>query len=177
MKYYGDNRFSFLSPLLPSMCTMNNTKPNVNTNPPTLTKLLVKQAKHAFCWDIATTVGLPACFTRMTACNPFCTAPLDSAIQTVVPNFLRRSLLYLAHYPKLEGHPGELHTYDTIGRKLHWMHRANSFYTTVSFCCEYFRNRARIKRECQVKLFRANRPLELIAMDILGPLREALLGN
>lgn len=47
----------------------------------------------------------------------FSTAPLDPAVQTVPPKSLRPHIRYLENHPKLEGHPDERRTYETMRRE------------------------------------------------------------
>ena len=80
-------------------------------------EFLRAQAEDAFCRFAAETVG--------TSNSKFDIdrygflgrkSPLDRTLQRVVPTRLRPRVLYLAHHPRLAGHPGATRTYYTVCR-------------------------------------------------------------
>lgn len=105
-----------------------------------------------------------------------CTASLDGAVQTVVSNSLRPPL-FLAHYPKLTGHPSKRRMYDTMRRELCRPHMGRKVYRTLGYCCKWARNRISLKEKRPLKLFSANGPLQFLVMDILSLLPKTATGN
>lgn len=67
--------------------------------------------------------------------------------------------------------------YNTMSTRweLYWRLMANEDYTKVHACRSFTRNNTRSKRKGQV--FPASRPLELISIDILGPLSKTVSRN
>lgn len=55
---YDENEFNFISARLPAVCSVVTAKPETNTAPPALDKLLDEQPRDSFCWKIAATVGM-----------------------------------------------------------------------------------------------------------------------
>ena len=96
---------------------------------------------------------------------------LDKSLQIVVPATLRKRLLEIAHYAPTSGHPGRSKMYQTMRRAFYWPAMSVDIHHLVEECEPCARNR--IKGQGNVypmKLFPATKPLEFVAMDILGPL-------
>lgn len=102
---------------------------------------------------------------------------VDESIQIVVLKSLRMRILYLTHYPPIAGHPGTRRMYDTHRQKIYWPHMANELYTTVAQCVSCVKNRNRLRHKRRLQLFMAVGPLDVVAMDILGPLLKTQQGN
>ena len=103
---------------------------------------------------------------------------IDGALQKVVPKSLQARLLYLAHYPRLAGHPGAIRMYYTLRREYYWPMMASDVYNTVKECSSCASVRGTLfKHQKYLKLFPAAGPLEFIAIDILGPLPKTRKGN
>ena len=101
------------------------------------------------------------------------TAPLDDATQIVVPEAIEGRILRANHYAVTEGHPGARRTYDAIRRAYYWPMMSVDVYTTVRQCDAFARNRVTQYRHTNaLKLFPETRPLEDVAVDILGPFPE-----
>ena len=101
------------------------------------------------------------------------TAPLDGATQIVVPEAIKGRILRANHYAVTAGHPGARRMYDAIRRAYYWPMMSVDVYTTVRQCDACARNRVTQYRHTNaLKLFPATRPLEDVAIDILGPLPE-----
>lgn len=96
------------------------TTPGAEITTPNLTEFGTERAQGTFCRKMAGTVGRHSlCYLYDHHGILVRTAPLDGAIQTVVPNSLLPRLLFLSHYPKLTGPPGERHMYDSMRRELY----------------------------------------------------------
>lgn len=52
--------------------------------------------------------------------------PTDQAIQVIVPEGYRRTLLYHEHCPTLAGHPGRRWMYNVLWRTYYWPHIASN---------------------------------------------------
>lgn len=62
---------------------------------------------------------------------------LYRALQKVVPERLRKRLLYLVNFPRLAGHPRSTRMYYTLRWSYYWPHTANDVYHTVKECDPY----------------------------------------
>lgn len=114
---------------------MEKPKPETNTVPPILTELLAEQAKGALCREVAAIMGRSgSCYSH--GCHGILvrTTPLDGMVQTLVPNSIRPSFLYLDHYLKITGNLAEHRMHNTMGRELHWLEMANDIYKTFIHC-------------------------------------------
>lgn len=85
--------------------------------------------------------------------------------------------MYLPHYLKLEGYPGEHCWYNTTGQYLYRLHVHDHFYRTLIDGQAYAKNRAFLYRKRYLKLFPAKECWELIAMNILDPLPQETTAN
>lgn len=60
---------------------------------------------------------------------------VDELLKKLVPQSLRRNILYFSHHPPLAGHPGKRSTYDNTKRRDYfWPSIAQDVYDTVSDC-------------------------------------------
>ena len=98
--------------------------------------------------------------------------PRNPAILPIVlPASLRPRALRIAHRSVLAGHPGQTRMNFRLRRVFYWPHMAADIQATVRECPECAKNRIRLlKHTNPLKLFPAERPLESVAVDILGPL-------
>ena len=97
--------------------------------------------------------------------------------QIVLPHSLRPRLLTLAHHSLLAGHPGQNRLYYTLRLTYYWPQMSVDIAATVRDCRSCARNRIRLRRHLnRLQLFPATRPLESVAIDILGPLPKAKSG-
>ena len=105
-------------------------------------------------------------------------SPVDGAEQTVVPEALQPRVLYLSHYPLLAGHPKGSKMYDSMRRNYYWSQIANDFFQTAKDCrpCAEARG-TRYKTQKPMNLFPATKPLEYIAMDLIGPITSTENGS
>ena len=105
-------------------------------------------------------------------------AALDGSLQIVVPRTLRRRLLELAHHAPITAHPGRSKMYQTLRRDFYWPSMSVDIHNVVEDCDTCARNRSKDQRNVYpMKLFPASKPLEYVAMDILGPLPKTKHGR
>ena len=98
--------------------------------------------------------------------------------QIVLPHALRGRLLHLAHHTIPAGHPGQNKMYYTLRQWYYWPHMAADVMNEVRNCSGCAKNRLRLRRHLnRLKLFPATRPLEDVAIDILGPLPRTKHGK
>ncbi len=102
-------------------------------------------------------------------------APLDGVRQIVVPENLRSKLLLLAHHARLGGHLGITRMYCALRRTFYWP----MLMADVKHCCQLCHACAKelinFRRHASpLKLFPAKRPLESVAIEILGPLTQTV---
>ena len=101
---------------------------------------------------------------------------INEVDQIVLPETLRPRVLDLAHYSKLAGHPGQTRMYHHVRSTYYWPQMATDIYRTVQICNACARNRVKLrKRTHPLRLFPAQRPLESLSIDILGPLTKTAL--
>ncbi len=102
-------------------------------------------------------------------------APLDGVRRVVVPENLRTKVVILAHHTRLGGHPGITRMYYTLRRIFYWP----MLMADVKHCCQSCyacaKERTNLRRHTSpLKLFPAKRPLESVAIEILGPLTQTV---
>lgn len=102
---------------------------------------------------------------------------VSRALQKYVPVTLHAYLLYLSHYPTLARHHREQRMYDTMRRHFFWSHMANDVHRTEEDWSSCAQNVSQVKHIRKLPLFPAVGPVEFVAIDVLGPLLETLLGN
>ena len=96
---------------------------------------------------------------------------LDGSLQIVVPSSLRKRLLEIAHCAPTAGHPGRAKLYQTMRRAFYWPSMTVDIHHLVENCVACAKNRMKEQKNVYpMRLFPATRPLEYVAMDILGPL-------
>ena len=105
-------------------------------------------------------------------------SPLDGTLQVVVPESLRRRLLDIAHNPPISAHPGRSRMYQTLRRDFYWPSMTVDIHFVVENCESCARNRIKDQRNVYpMKLFPADKPLDFVAADILGPLPKTKHGK
>ena len=98
--------------------------------------------------------------------------------QVVVPRTLRGRLLRLCHNPAIAGHQGQNHMYHALRREYYWPHLAADVASIVRGCRTCAMNRVKLRKHLnRLRLFPATRPLESLAIDILGPLPKTKTGK
>ena len=96
--------------------------------------------------------------------------PFDSYIvQVVVPRKLRARLLCLCHDSAIAGHPGQNSIFYALRCEYYWPHMATDVVATVRGCQTCAMNRVKPRKILnRLGLFPATRPLESLAIEILG---------
>ena len=103
---------------------------------------------------------------------------LDGSLQVVVPERLRGRLLDIAHNAPISAHPGRSRMYQTLRRDFYWPSMTVDIHFKVDNCASCARNRIKEQRNVYpMKLFPAEKPLDFVAMDILGPLPRTKHGK
>jgi len=98
--------------------------------------------------------------------------------QVLVPESLRPRLLRNYHYSATAGHPGVRRMYDTLRQGLYWPTMVVDVHATVRGCETCARDRMQLSRHTNpLKLFPALRPLEDVAIDLMGPLPKTSRGK
>ena len=107
------------------------------------------------------------------------THPFDpDIVQVVVSRTLRARLLRLCHNPVIAGHPGQNCMYYALFREYYWPHLAADVASTVRGCRTCATNCIKLRKDLnRLSLFPATRPLESLAIDILGPLPKTNAGK
>ena len=103
---------------------------------------------------------------------------LDGSLQMVVPESLRKRLMDVAHSAPTSAHPGRSKMYQTLRRHFYWPSMTVDINQWVENCPSCARNRIKDQKHIyKMKLFPASKPLEYVAMDILGPLPRTKHGK
>lgn len=105
-------------------------------------------------------------------------ARIDGALHKIVPTNLHKRVLYLAHHPRLQGHPGAIRMFNPSRREFYWSFMANDVFDTVRDCQYCAKDRDTLtKLQYYLRLFLDNGPFEFLTMDILGPLSKKKSGK
>ena len=142
---------------------------------------VLEQARDAYCTSIRddldqTTEGSPFFLDdRGILCRHL---PKDLNVQIVVPVALRQKILRISHYTKVAGHPGGTRMYHTLRQHYYWPSLPIDVYNVVRNCTQCAKERVKLrKKKSFLKLFPASRPLQYVAIDILGPLQRTKRKN
>ena len=99
-------------------------------------------------------------------------------MHVVVPRTLRARLLQLCHNPAIAGYSGQNRMYFALHRENYWPHLAADVAATVPGCWTCAMNLVKLRKHLnRLKLFPASRPLESLAIAILGPLPKTKAGK
>ena len=105
-------------------------------------------------------------------------SPLDGTLQVIVPESLRGRLLDIPHNPPISAHSGRSRMYQTLRRDFYWPSMTVDIHFTVDGCETCAKNRIKDQRNVYpMRLFAADKPLEYVAADILGPLPRTKHGK
>lgn len=105
-------------------------------------------------------------------------APLDRAVQMVVPKSLQREVMTLEHEPGHAGHPGVNKMYASMRRVFYWESMVADVYAFVTDCPACAKGKVQGRRRTNyLKLFPATEPFTEVCLDLLGPLPETSNGN
>jgi len=104
--------------------------------------------------------------------------PSHGHVQIVVPEKLRPRVLLAHHSSAVAGHPGVRRMYNTLTRGYYWPTMIVDVHATVRACETCARDRMQfIQHTNPLKLFPAKRPLDDVAIDIMGPLPKTTHGK
>ena len=96
----------------------------------------------------------------------------------VVPASLRSKVLNLCHYHRLVGNAGGTLMYQTMRQTSYWPSMSMDLYACVRACPPCARERMSVRKHSYfLKPFPRTRPLQFVAIDILGPLARTRQGN
>lgn len=103
----------------------------------------------------------------------------DMPYRWVAPAPLRERICKLHHFTKVAGHPGSTRMTANIARTWYWPQLAKDCLAMVRRCpsCSALRLKRGPKRTYPLTIFPPDRPLEFIAIDVLGPLPRTSRGN
>lgn len=105
-------------------------------------------------------------------------SPIDGSRAYVVPERLRQKILLLAHHSRLGGHPGINKMYYTLRQSFYWPNMMADIRRCCQECHSCVQERLALRKHASaLKLFPASRPLESVAIDILGPLVKSARGH
>ncbi|CAN8069116.1 unnamed protein product [Agarophyton chilense] len=143
----------------------NLARPQVNAITPeekellpiSMEKLLQAQVEDESCKETAQFVRTPGSLVDYERFGLLCRrSPLDGALQRVIPTSLRAPFLYLAHFPRLGGHPGGRRVYQTLRKFFYWPLMAQDLWQTARnrASCAQIRG-SRASHQAKLKLFPA----------------------
>ena len=99
-------------------------------------------------------------------------------VQIVLPDTPRPRMIDLAHHTVLSGHPGQTRMHRHIRETYYWPQISADMYNTIRNCTTCAKNRVKLrKRTHSLRIFSATRPLESLAIDIVGPLTKTKKGH
>ena len=80
--------------------------------------------------------------------------------------------------PITKGHPGQSRMFQRLRRTYYWPQTAADTVSTVRECTQCSKNRFRLIRQVNpMRLFPPTKPLECVAIDILGPIPTSKCGT
>lgn len=101
-------------------------------------------------------------------------APVDEAVQKLIPQSVRQRILYLFYYPLLAVRLRKRQTYIIMRSNRYRSNIAQDVYHSVCSCHSCVRSWVPLKHKLHLRLFRACGDLEFVAMEILGPLTKTI---
>ena len=104
-------------------------------------ELIREQTTDPECQTYAASAGQDSLFDYNAAGLLIRRAPLDGAVQVVVPAALQPRILYLEHFPRSVGHPGVTRMFRTLRKRFFWKKMAADVADTVRNCDACARNR------------------------------------
>ena len=113
------------------------------------------------------------CFSSFCLTVGLCSRPARHIALQLLARLLR-----LCHNPAIAGHPGQNRIYYALRREYYWPHLASDVAATVRGCRTLAMNWVKLGKHLnRLRLFPAMRPLESLAIDILGPLPKTKTGK
>lgn len=83
----------------------------------------------------------------------------------------------LAHHSTIAGNSGKAQMRDSLRREYYWPKMSIYVYNTVQNCQDTPRMGKNLRHQCQLQLIPLSSPLELIEIDITGPIPRTQSGN
>ncbi len=149
-----------------------------NDEPISYETFVAHQRSDDECKSFAATIGLEDSPFRYEDGVLVRVARIDGSLQRVVPKALRQRVLYLAHDPMSQGHPGVTKMYDTLRKDFYWPLLFNDVEDYVSNCVSCAKTRGTVrKHQSTLKLFPSHYPLQDVAMDLVGPFKKTRSGK
>ena len=147
-------------------------------SPISLDEILLEQQTDAFCQNIAARLDEKSTYFHDGQGILRRRLPADKRLtQIVLPLTLRPRALILMHHSPMAGHPGQTRMYANMRRVFYWPQMAADIFGTVRRCYSCARERLRQRKRFEpLQLFPPERPLEDVAIDVLGPLPETKNG-
>ena len=150
---------------------VESKKEPLHFEPISMEEITVAQHSDNFCTDIARRLNEGVVLPFSHDENGLLVRAAFQSPQIVVPQELKKRVLFLNHYPSLAGHPGGRKLYHRIRRHFYWPALAIDCYATVRNCPDCARNIIKLRKNVgSLKLFPAKAPLESVCIDILGEL-------
>ena len=147
-------------------------------SPISLDEILLEQQTDAFCQNIAAKLDDKTTYFHDGQGVLRRRLPADKRLTPIVlPLTLRPRALILMHHSPMAGHPGQTRMYANMRRVFYWPQMAADIFGTVRRCYSCARERLRQRKRFEpLQLFQPERPLEDVAIDVLGPLPETKNG-
>lgn len=167
---------------IPSLLTLANfvtgwTRPNFKTGtrypPLTVDRILKAQGQDQRCQELRKEMdqNVNSRYGETPEGLLVRLAPLDRAVQIVVPKALQQEVLSLEHEPGHAGHPGMNKMYTSMRRVFYWESMVADVHAFVSNCSSCSKSRVQGRRRTNpLKLFPATEPFKDVCLDLLGPL-------
>ena len=153
-------------------------KKHLHFEPITIEEFIMAQHSDTFCADVCRRLNEGVARPFFIDDNGLLCRSSFSGPQIVVPQSLKKRVLYLNHYPLLAGHPGGRKLYQRIRHHFYWPALEIDCYATVRNCPECARNRIKLRKNTgQLQLFPAKAPLESVCIDLLGELIRTSRGH
>lgn len=147
---------------------INSTFPN---DPPTALILIETQHMNTYWNQVCHNMSLSStAFTYGKNSILERKAPIDGAIQKLLPTSLRTTILDFAHYFFLPDPSGEHQMYNSLRWGFYWPNRICDTYTVVYNCTECLHMGTKFNNQWKLELFPSAGSLEFVVIDIFGPL-------
>ena len=102
----------------------------------------------------------------------------SSHLQWVVPEKLQKEVLYELHGRELSGHLGEEKTLSHLKERFYWPGHWNDVRNWCNTCSTCAKRKTTGMKHCApLQTIKSGYPMQIVAVDILGPLPENDSGN
>lgn len=142
-------------------------------------ELLREQSDDKFCQGISEQLNAGSAMNfRNNPENGVLERVLPSHTAAVIHRSLQPRLIAMEHRPVCAGHEGGRRMYTSMRRYYYWPRMSLDCYEAVAVCEECAKSRTNLQKSAsELQLFPAEKPLEEVAMDMLGPLLRTPRGN